>query len=86
MNRLIASLDGLQADPELRQMWLETQWLRQSFLAGKLALPRQWQLMIFKPPVALSGHKLVAAQARELAEALSACFAQKAEPADRRDG
>lgn len=70
MDRLISTLDELQQDPSLRQIWLETQWLRQNLNSGTLVLPRNWDLLIFKPPIALERHVEAAIAARKLANAL----------------
>ncbi len=70
MDSLIGALDSLQADSAMRQMWLETQWLKQNLLNAKLVLPA-WQLLIYKPPIELSAHPEVQRFAKQLASELT---------------
>lgn len=45
-------LDALAAvqvsDPALRQLWLETHWLKDDYEQGVLAVPTNWELLIFQ--------------------------------------
>jgi hypothetical protein len=69
MDQLISVLDPLQSNSTMRQIWLETHWLRQDLMGGRLHLP-EWQLMIFKPPEELRRYEEAALKSKKLADAL----------------
>jgi hypothetical protein len=69
MNELILVLEPLESDSTMRQILLETQWLKQNLLNGHLILPK-WRLLIFKQPRKLLQNKTAALKAKELADEL----------------
>ncbi|HEY9716288.1 MAG TPA: hypothetical protein V6C69_02375 [Trichormus sp.] len=70
MNILIDALERLQEQPYLRQIRLETQWLRQNLQDGHLTVPTTWELLIYRPPTELKRHSEAALAVRKLADAL----------------
>ncbi|HEY9790635.1 MAG TPA: hypothetical protein V6D22_09575 [Candidatus Obscuribacterales bacterium] len=48
-NSLIVALADVQMqDAELRQLWLETHWLKSDFEQNVLSMPTNWELMILQ--------------------------------------
>lgn len=66
MDQLIAALDPLQTDSVMRQLWLETQWLRNNLKDGRGVPATAWQPMIYKLPQEIDRHAEVSRLAKRL--------------------
>jgi hypothetical protein len=49
LTRLVDALDPYHwKDPELHQLWLETEWLLNNQRTGVICIPTKWELIVFQ--------------------------------------